>query len=71
MKVRFTPLALSDLEGIYDYISKDNPDAASRVVRKLIERAQHLADAPYSGRQVDEADARVLVVPVIATSSST
>jgi addiction module RelE/StbE family toxin len=63
MRVRFTPLALSDLEGIYDYISKNNPDAASRVVRRLFERAQHLADAPYSGRQVDEPDARVVVVP--------
>jgi addiction module RelE/StbE family toxin len=63
MRVRFTWPALDDLEAIYDYISKDNPPAASRVVRSLIERAQSLAHAPYSGRAVDEPYARVLIVP--------
>ena len=63
MKVRITRPALDDLDRIYDYISKDNPVAGSRVVVRLIDRAMELADAPYQGREVDESNARVVVVP--------
>ncbi len=63
MKVRFTQPALDDLQGIRDYISKDNPTAASRVVTRLIDRSMALAQAPYQGREVDEPNARVVVVP--------
>jgi toxin ParE1/3/4 len=63
MKVRITRPALDDLDGIYTYISKENPAAASRVVVRLIDRAMELADAPYQGREVDEPNARVIVVP--------
>jgi len=63
MKVRITRPALDDLERIYAYISKDNPVAASRIVTRLIDRAMELAHAPYQGREVDEPNARVVVVP--------
>jgi toxin ParE1/3/4 len=63
MKVRFTRPALGDLQQIYEYISKDNPSAASRVVARLIDRAMALGSAPYQGREADEPDARVIVVP--------
>jgi toxin ParE1/3/4 len=63
MKVRIARPALDDLDRIYAYISKDNTAAASRVVTRLIDRAMALADAPYQGREVDEPNARVIVVP--------
>ncbi|MGD0025486.1 MAG: type II toxin-antitoxin system RelE/ParE family toxin [Xanthobacteraceae bacterium] len=63
MKVRLTRPALDDLERIHGYISKDNPAAASRVVTRLIDRALDLAHAPYQGREVDEPNTRVVVVP--------
>jgi toxin ParE1/3/4 len=63
MKVRFTQPALADLQRIYDYISKDNPTAASRVVKSLIDRAMVLERAPYQGRETSEPNARVIVVP--------
>jgi toxin ParE1/3/4 len=63
MKVRFTRPALDDLDRIYNYIGKDNPAAASRVVTRLIDRASELAQAPYQGREADEPSARVIVVP--------
>jgi plasmid stabilization system protein ParE len=44
-------------------ISRDNPAAASRVVTRLLDRAMELAQAPYQGREVDEPNARVIVVP--------
>jgi plasmid stabilization system protein ParE len=52
-----------NLERIHAYISKDNPLAASRVVTRLIDRATELAHARYQGREVDEPNARVIVVP--------
>jgi toxin ParE1/3/4 len=63
MRVRFTLPAQADLQSIYDYVSKDNPIAASRLVASLIEHARALADAPYEGRATDEPNARVIVVP--------
>jgi addiction module RelE/StbE family toxin len=63
MKVRVTRPALDDLERIHAYISKDNPVAASRVVTHLLDRALDLAHSPYQGREVDEPNARVMVVP--------
>jgi addiction module RelE/StbE family toxin len=63
MKVRFTPPALDDLQRIYKFISKDNPTAASRVVTRLIDCCTDLAHAPFQGRETDEPNARVLVVP--------
>jgi plasmid stabilization system protein ParE len=48
MKVRITRPALDDLARVYAYISKENPEAASRVVVRLIDRAMELADAPIS-----------------------
>jgi toxin ParE1/3/4 len=63
MKVRLTRPALDDLERIHAYISKESPLAASRVVTRLIDRAMELGDAPYQGKEVDEPNARVIVVP--------
>ena len=63
MKVRFTRPAQADLQRIYAYIHKDDPAAASRVVARLIESARGLEQTPYQGRETDELNARVLVVP--------
>jgi toxin ParE1/3/4 len=63
MKVRFTRPAQRDLAEIHAYISRDSPDAASRVVARLIEHSQTLADNPFGGRSTDEPNARVIVAP--------
>jgi len=63
MKVRITRPALADLDRIYAYISRENPTAASRVVKRLLDRAMELEHALYQGREVDEPNARVVVVP--------
>jgi addiction module RelE/StbE family toxin len=63
MKVRLTQPALHDLQRIHDYISKDNPAAASRVVTRLADRCMDLAHTPHQGRETDEPNARVIVVP--------
>jgi toxin ParE1/3/4 len=63
MKVRFTRTAQRDLDQIHAYISQDSPAIASRVVARLIERSRALADNPFEGRETDEPNARVIVIP--------
>jgi toxin ParE1/3/4 len=63
MKVRFTAPARADLDKIYQHISKNSPEAASRMVTRLIERALLLAETPYEGRETDEPSVRVIVIP--------
>jgi plasmid stabilization system protein ParE len=63
MNVRFTAPARADLEGIHTYIAKDSPRAADHVLSALIKRTEALADFPYTGRQTDEPEVRVAVLP--------
>jgi toxin ParE1/3/4 len=63
MRVRFTRPAQADLEAIYAYISKDNPSAAARLVTRLVDRALALAQTPYEGREIDEPNGRVIIIP--------
>jgi len=51
------------LESIHAYISRENPIAASAVIARLIDRATALGRTPLAGREVDEPNARVIVVP--------
>jgi toxin ParE1/3/4 len=63
MRVRFTRPARADLEQIFDHVSQDNPVNASRLVARLIEHARSLGESPHEGRETDEPNARVIVVP--------
>jgi addiction module RelE/StbE family toxin len=63
MRVRFTRPAHKDLRAIFAYVSQDNPEQASRLIAQLIERAWALGENPYEGRETDEPNARVIVVP--------
>lgn len=49
MKLIFDETALVDLEGIYNWIAKDNPVAAKAVVERLFSSAEHLASFPQMG----------------------
>lgn len=64
MRVRFTRPALADLEAIFAYVSKHQDEATgSLVVTRLIERAMTIGSTPHEGRQVDEPNSRVVVLP--------
>jgi toxin ParE1/3/4 len=49
VKLVFDDRALADLEGIYNWIAKDNPKAAFVVVERLFESIEHLARFPHMG----------------------
>jgi addiction module RelE/StbE family toxin len=55
-KIRWTNLALNDLQDIYDYVAKDSPKFADRLMDKIIERVDVLEHHPKIGRKVPEFD---------------
>jgi addiction module RelE/StbE family toxin len=48
-QIIWTEPALNDLDAIADYIALDNPEAASRLVRRVFRHVAQLADHPQSG----------------------
>lgn len=52
--VRWTERAVSDLENIKSFISRDSPSYALVVVRKLFDAVDQLRTFPDSGRVVPE-----------------
>ena len=54
MKVHWTNTAVEHLLSIYEYISKDSPLYAQRMVDRLTQRSEQIATFPWSGRKVPE-----------------
>lgn len=63
MRVVWSPLALSDLRHVEDYIREHDPRAAIKVARKIKQATRRLADYPASGRPGRVPNTRELVVP--------
>jgi addiction module RelE/StbE family toxin len=54
MRVAWTEQAFLRLAEIEDFIGKDNPPAALKLISRLIEKAEALTKFPQIGRQVPE-----------------
>ncbi|PKD38945.1 type II toxin-antitoxin system mRNA interferase toxin, RelE/StbE family [Methylomonas sp. Kb3] len=52
--VIWTPRARTDLKAIHDYIARDSPLTAKRIIRELIQKTDSLAVSPYLGKKVPE-----------------
>lgn len=63
MKVRWTRLALADLAAAHDYIAKEAPEAAGRVVDRIEGSVRNLGRHPDLGRPGRVEGTRELVVP--------
>ena len=50
MKIRWVRLSLGDLDAAGEFIARDNPEAASRVLKRIWDAVQLLADHPDAGR---------------------
>ena len=61
--VRFSRLALADLEDIAAYIGARNPMAANRVINRIEELCFSLGEMPGLGRPSEVPGARKLLVP--------
>jgi toxin ParE1/3/4 len=56
LKVVWTKRALVHLDEIGDYVARDSPDAAQRVVTQLLDAGESLDSGPWRGRRVPEAE---------------
>ena len=54
MKIRFLNSALQDIQEIKDYIAKDNPAAARRLIQSFKKKTNQLIQHPFSGRVIPE-----------------
>ena len=63
MKLVFDEKALVDLEGIYNWIAKDNPTAALAVVERVFASTEHLAAFPQMGHAGRDEGTLEWVVP--------
>jgi|ERR1017187_6156153 toxin ParE1/3/4 len=55
---RFSPKAERDLDGIFRFISSNNPDAAQRVRETILDAADFLAQNRELGRKIRDASTR-------------
>jgi toxin ParE1/3/4 len=53
-EIKWTEPALERLNGIADYIARDNPDAANGLLERIFETVALLAQFPEFGRRVPE-----------------
>ena len=58
IRARFSPKAAHDLDEISGHIAADNPEAAERVRRNLLNTADFLAQHPEIGRSIRKTAAR-------------
>ncbi len=56
MRVIWSERALRRLQELHDYIARDQPINARRVIHRLLMRGEQLAQQPRSGRVVPEYD---------------
>jgi toxin ParE1/3/4 len=61
---RVSDAARSDLDEIWFYVAKDNPDAADKLIRALVSRFATLASMPLIGRQREELSPNLRSFPV-------
>lgn len=58
MQIKWTELALDDLESIRVYISKDSQFYARQFIERLFDSTEKLQDFPQLGRRVPEMEER-------------
>jgi toxin ParE1/3/4 len=62
MRLRWTTPALPDLETIGDYIARDNPSAAAKIISRIFHQTDMLAGTPHMGRSGRVPETRELVI---------
>jgi len=62
MRVKWVRLALNDLDEAGEFIAQDNPEAASRVLKRIWDAVQMLADHSHAGRAGRVPGTRELVI---------
>lgn len=61
----FHPEALNDLDEIWEFIAKDNVDAANRIVTQVLATCENLSHLPLQGHHRPELSSRSLRFAVV------
>jgi len=56
MKVRYTARAFAERERIFSYLDERSPQAARRIMGRIVRRIRALERNPYSGRRTDRGE---------------
>ena len=71
-KVIWSDETIADLEGIYSYIARDDPDAAMRIVRGILAHVHILGSFPFIGPSyLRGASGTLREIAFVLTGSST
>jgi len=62
VKLRWTRLAITDLDSVFAYVAADNPTAANRLIDRIEKAVQVLPQHPTAGRDGRLMGTRELVV---------
>ena len=62
MRLRWTRLAIADLDSAFEYVAADNPSAAQQLLQRIEEGASILIRHPSAGRMGRVAGTRELVI---------
>jgi addiction module RelE/StbE family toxin len=54
VEIKLSPLALDNIQDIYDFISKDSPRYADKQIQQIFDRIKVLNTFPLSGKIVPE-----------------
>jgi plasmid stabilization system protein ParE len=54
LKIYWSPLAVDRLENIFEYISKEDEEAAYNLIEKIFKKVESLIEFPKIGRVVPE-----------------
>lgn len=54
LRLEFTHKALQDIRRLREFIAEKNPQAASRMAKRLHSTLSHLAEQPHLGRALSE-----------------
>ena len=63
MKIRWSPMAISDLETIRDFIAHDSPSVAHKIANRMKESINRLSSFPLSGKPGRVSGTHELVIP--------
>ena len=62
MKIKITKLAAQDLQSTKDYISKDKPNSALAVIKRVVEAIENILTFPSMGRAGRVPNTKELVI---------
>ncbi|MGH9524032.1 MAG: type II toxin-antitoxin system RelE/ParE family toxin [Terriglobales bacterium] len=63
MRIKWLRIAERNLDAIGEFIAEDNPEAAERTIRRIVEAIDLLRDRPALGRAGRVPGTRELVIP--------